>query len=265
MAETFQEYNKPGFYRARPMAWTVRMPKDAEKSKSVSIAIRWELTQSWDAQNEAWSGPWPEGWGIYSDSYFIGKDGTPNKRTLDMLAEAGVWSGDFDQIASDPPNITAIIEIIEDTYLGKTRFKADWIQANSEVPKKRSGGFAPPDAAHLASLKAMFSNQIRAVVGGGSGAGLQRQQLPIPQTAPPAGAAPPFTPPAAPGGSAPGSPPPPPGAVAPPQAGAPQQSAAPPPYVPPAPPAPGGGPNAAGFNQLNPMEAAAMGLDDTPF
>jgi len=229
--------NEAGTFRAYPLSWTVEASEN-EDSKSVAIALQFAIFQKWHPEPSGtggqWSQEWPQGYYVYGRTYVVGRDGKTKPGAIEALAKAGLWDGDWDKIASPPPNVFVLIDVEANEYGGKTTYRAAWINPNADTPKPRTGGFAPADESLLASLRARFGGETRAIAGGK-----------------PAGAAPPPPPgaqrtttatpprPAHPGAPTPAQPP----AATPPRPNGPP--------TPPRPPAPG-----AGHGGVPPAEGA---------
>lgn len=182
-----QEVAEKAQFRGRPVQWTVFK---SPKSESQSIKIQFAITQKWDESTSSWSGEYPDGWYTEHDAWFVGKDGSLNMKTVERLAECGLWDGDFDKLAGPPPNVTCIVSVEYDDYTKK--FRASWVNPNSDAPRAQTGGFAPVTSSALEALKAQFGGQARAAAGSAS------PTASAPQTAPP--------PPPPPGGAAPEAP-----------------------------------------------------------
>lgn len=153
-----------GNYRVRPIAWTVqKSPRD--DSQSTAIRIAYSIVARWDAESEQWV-DWPQGWFVYGQHWIVKRNGQLNESAVRMLRESGVWNGDFSALEDDPPqNVTAIATVAENVYEGNVSYRVDWVDANADAPRTR-GGFKPADPELLASLRARFQSQVRAIGGG---------------------------------------------------------------------------------------------------
>lgn len=175
-----------GFYRVFPLAWTVETAKDAT-SKAVGIAIRYGVYQRWDATERRWSDEWPPGYFVESRSWVVKKDGEVNSGAIENLSKCGLWDGDWDKLSGPcPTGMVVIVDVKAETYEGKTRYRAAWINPNAEEPQAR-GGFAPVDTNLLSSLRMKFGSKTRAAAGGartGSPGAPPPMQQPVAQPQP---------------------------------------------------------------------------------
>jgi len=172
-----KEIDREGIFRAFPLAWTLEEPsgkpdKDTQQpSQSQPIAFQFAIYQEWgkDANGTgAWSDPWPEGYFIYGRQYIIGKTGEMNEGAVKALADAGLWNGEFDEIAGPPRNVMVIVTVERNDYGGKTSYRVSWINANADVPSERTG-FKPVDPSVLALTRQRFQQKARAIAGGAKG------------------------------------------------------------------------------------------------
>lgn len=173
-----------GVYRCYPVSWSIA--EGTDKSKSVAIVFRFAVHARWYPDQKVWSDDWAPG--IYVDCYsYIGKaDGTESPSTIKMLADAGLWFGDFDALLGAPPNIFVLVDVEASEWNGKAQIRGQWINADAPEPVSR-GGLKPVDAKVISGLQARFQSKARAIAG-----------------AAPAGAAPqPPTPPVGNAGAAP--------------------------------------------------------------
>ncbi len=240
---TTEEYlqnriEQPGIYRGYPIAWTLE-ESTSDDSQAVAIAFQFAIHQQWSPDAKAWSEEWPVGYFTANRTWIIGKDGSFNAKAGEALKACGLWNGDLDEIAGAPPNVFVHLDVDGETYQGKTRYRANWINPDADEPRAR-GGFTPVSNDLLKSLKSRFGSQIRAAMGGAKTG------------------APPAPPTPAMGGQAPAAAPAQQPAQQPEQQPA-QQSAPPPraPQPPPAPGAPGGG-QAAGVPRAAPQPTPAV-------
>lgn len=256
---TQHQLEEEGVYRAFPVAWTV-VEKD---SGAVAIRFQFAVHQKWHGKEQGWSQEWPPGYFSYNDTWIVGradKGGDTNQGAIENLGKCGLWDGDFDKLSGPVPSVFVLIDVGCETYEGKTRYRAEWVNQNADVPTPR-GGFAPADPNVLAQLRARFQSATRAIAGG-QPAG----QAPAPpataaapvQTAPVPPAGWPATPAAAPVQAAPVNPAPQPATPAAPQAAPVAPPAAVPAAAPTAPAAPQAAPAAA------PVAPAAPGAPQTP-
>jgi len=159
-----------GVYRVFPLAWTVETATK-EDSKSVAIAFRFGVAQQWDATDRRWSAEWPPGYFVEHRAWVVKKDGELNTGAIESLAKCGLWDGDWDKLSGAcPVGFFLLADVKAETYEGKTRYRAAWINPNADEPQAR-GGFAPVDTNLLGSLRARFQSKTRAVAGGARSGG----------------------------------------------------------------------------------------------
>lgn len=242
---------EPGNYRAYPIDWALEAANPTEKngnSHAQPVKIRWRIYQKWHPDQSEAGGAWSQAWPDYridSWTYIIGRDGQPSEKPARQLIDAGLWNGDLDAFAGEPPKAYALISVESDNYQGQAKVKVRWISPNADKPPAGGGAFTPTEKSVLDSVRSRFGSSFRAMAGQGAATA--------------AGAAPQPAGPAAP------SPAP---ANAQPPAQPAQQHAAPmqPGQVPPAntAPAPPGPANAAGGAALAPPNPAAGGAPAAP-
>lgn len=163
-----------GAYRAYPLSWTI---EKSENSESVAIAFQFAIHQKWHKDDSyeqgggQWSPVWPQGYFTYGRSYVVGKTGQVNQGSVEALAKAGLWNGDWDAIVGPPPSTFVLIEVEANVYQGKTTYRANWIHPDAEKPPTRTGGFKPVDESLLAMQRAKFQSQTKAIAGGNRAGG----------------------------------------------------------------------------------------------
>lgn len=250
------QLDRAGTFRAYPLSWTVE-PSDKADSQSVAIAIQFGIFQQWHPDESGnggqWSQEWPQGYFVYGRSFVVGRDGKTKAGAVEALAKAGLWNGDWDAIAAAPPQVFVLIDVEANEYGGKTTYRAAWINPNADVPKPRTGAFAPADESLLASLRARFGGETRAIAGGKPAGHAPAPPAPggAPRPAAPAAAPQPQRPPA-PAGAPPAS-----------SATPPRPSTPTPPRTPPVPGAGAGGvPPAEGVPPQPPGPPPAQGFGD---
>jgi len=158
-----------GFYRVYPIAWTVE-PSTKPNSQSVAIVFQFMIHQRWTADQSfpeggQWSQDWAPGYFVYGRSYVVGADGKLNAQRVKELADAGLYREDWNYTEENVPRVFAIVDVGADEYNGKTRYRANWINPNTDVPKARAG-FAPASDELLQQLRTRFGSEGRAIVGG---------------------------------------------------------------------------------------------------
>lgn len=245
---TQHQLEDEGVYRAFPIAWTV----EEKESGAVSIAFEFGIRSKWHGKEAGWSVDWAPGYFTTNRTWVVKKNGDLNQTAVDNLGKCKLWNGDWDALAGPPPNVFVLVTVGAETYEGKLRYRADWINPDADEPTAR-GGFAPADPNVLATLRSRFQSKTRAIAGGTGGG-------PAPAPPTPTPAAPGATP-AAPTAPTPARRPAAPAAPGAPSGGAP----APTPAVAPT-PATGGflDPPAAG-DLDDPVDPGGLDPGDTPF
>lgn len=153
-----------GIFRAFPLAWTVQ-ESTKEDSRSVAIVFRFGIFQEWHGAERGWSEEWPPGYYAEHFAYVVNREGEIIQGAIDKLVAAGLWDGDWDKLAGPcPQGFFVHLDVGENTYGGKTSYRADWVNPDAPVPQAR--GFAPASDKLLANLKARFQQKTRAAAGG---------------------------------------------------------------------------------------------------
>ena len=99
------------------------------------------------------------------DNWVVKRDGSINEGAVQALAKAGIWNGDWDAFNEAPPSVNVLVTVEENVYDGRKSYRASWVSPDADEPRQR-GGFKPADKSVLASLRARFGGQIRAIAGG---------------------------------------------------------------------------------------------------
>lgn len=155
-----------GCYRAIPVAWTLESsPKD--DSRSVAIAFKFGIASRWDPVAKGWSEAWPAGYFVENRTWIVKKNGDVNEGAIANLAKCGLWNGDAELIQQGPPpqNVFVLLTVEADVYEGKTKYRANWINANADEPPTR-GGFKPADPNLVQLLGKVHGTKMRAIAGG---------------------------------------------------------------------------------------------------
>lgn len=130
------------------------------KSGAVSVKYRAELTEIYDFENEQWMPC--EDWymEVWGDAFVVGKEGKLNESAVKSLMANTGWNGQFSSIQNEKWAPTPCqFKTKEDTYDGKSFFKADYINHYDDVP----GGQMPKlDDAKIKSLDEKYGKPIRA-------------------------------------------------------------------------------------------------------
>lgn len=177
-----------GIFRFRVTEWTFEQSTKAE-SQSACIVYKLDAVQKWHEDpglpdGGQWSQEWQPGWTAFLRSYIIDRRGDANLGAIKALSEAGIFSGNLEDIEGPPPAAVFIAEMKLDSYNGRDSYRAEWPKANADVPKT-AGGLRPADSNLLRSMNAKLGAQLRAATGGA-----QRAASPAPAPAPPAAPAP---------------------------------------------------------------------------
>lgn len=177
--------DREGIFRAVPITWAV---KKAEQSESVAIAMEFQILE-YLLEDGNW-----EDWRQYEvctvrgDFWIVKKDGAINEDNVQRLAESLGWSGSLRHIVGNPPDCEVQITVKPDTYKGRTRFRAEWINPGDWSPPPQGA-----DDATVAQLAGQYDSLLRASIAAG------KAQAKKAQAAPPAPTASPATPARAPG------------------------------------------------------------------
>lgn len=172
--------DREGIFKALPVSWCV---KTSEKTASVAISIQFAILAQLNG-NE-----WDD-WGGYAehqclgDFYIVKRDGSVNQGPVEQLAASLGWTGDLRVVAAEPPPQTIVqITVKADTYEGKTRYRAEWINPGDYIPQA-----AGASAESVGQLQTQFGSLLRAAAAGAL-AGRKDQKLapPAPTTPPPSG------------------------------------------------------------------------------
>lgn len=164
--------DREGIFKAKPFQWDVQRAE----SGAVAVAIGFEIVARFDDDSE-----W-EDWTKYSSMHCYGnwwvvkKDGTVNQGAVEQLAVALGWSGNlFEVSSSDAPDRIVQITVKEDTYHGKTRYQATWMNHEHFVPTR----FGASEE-EVSQLEARFGSLLRAAASGAAEA-----KPPVPNGTPP--------------------------------------------------------------------------------
>jgi hypothetical protein len=172
MSKTIEDYtvnhldetHGEGWFRTFPLARTVEESTKTD-SQSVAIAFRLGIQHKWHGAEEGWSTDWPIGYFVDNRTYIIGKDGNPIEKNVQRLIDLGLWDGDFASLEQPcPGGFYLLAEVKAETFDGKVRVRADWLNADSSEPPAR-GGFTPASPDMLRNLRTKFGSKMRAAAG----------------------------------------------------------------------------------------------------
>lgn len=167
--------DRTGIFKAVPVSWQVR----SKETGSVAISIRFRIVAQLDEKNE-WH-DWQQygEYQVFGDYWVIGKGGKVNDKTVEQLSTSLGWRGSLGEIANGtPPEALVQIKVDENTYNGKTSFRAGWMNPGDFVPQ--SGG---EDAETVRGLDAQFGSLLRAAASKPSAPAGRPKQPPSPSKA----------------------------------------------------------------------------------
>lgn len=156
------EMNQEGVTKARPIQWKVWNPPG---KNSVAISILFQVEAMYDTDTGEWTDWRDYDVQIAGSFWVIGKDGKPLVKKVEQLANLLGWNGDLMQIVETrPPNIVLQVTSKEDSYEGKLRYRADWIDHEDADPTGQGGGATPEQVQAIAT---QFGSLLRAAASGG--------------------------------------------------------------------------------------------------
>jgi len=166
--------DREGIFKMLPTNWKV---KTFDGKQSVAIAITFDvLAQLEDGEWVDWT---EYGVVAYGDYWVVKASGEPNIDTVRQLAECLDWRGSLHQCVEElPPKTVVQVAVKEDSYKGKTSYKAGWMNPEDYVPT--SGG---ADSSEVKALDARFGSLLRAAA---SGSKKPAVKVPPKKDAPPA-------------------------------------------------------------------------------
>ena len=151
-----KQIDREGIFRVVPREWWI---KTTENSAAVSVSFNFDIIEQWDGAD--WVS-WREyeQHTVFGDYWVIKRDRTVNQGTVEQLATSLGWDGNLESVIGAPPNIIIQVSVRADTYEGKTRYKASWMNPGDFSP--RSG--APPE--EVTKLSTQFGSLLRAAAAG---------------------------------------------------------------------------------------------------
>jgi len=147
--------DREGIFRCVPHDWWVTKAD----SGAVAVSLDLDILEQWNGSS--WD-DWTQ-YGQYTvpgDYWVVKKDGTVNQRTVEQLARSMGWDGNLTSVQGAPPNVLVSVSVKADTYEGKTRYKAGWMNPGDFSP--RFG--APPE--EVTKLSSQFGSLLRAAAAG---------------------------------------------------------------------------------------------------
>lgn len=150
-----QPITRPGTFKARPTAWSVR------RLSNGNVCIRVEFEAFAIRDGEKWvAGPARS---VRGDFFPLAKKGGPNEKVAAMLCNTVGWGGTFTEITETPPMDSVVqIDVEGRDYNGKTYFDVKWVRAEGDDGKKPEESLGAVevvalDKKHGADLKAIAS------------------------------------------------------------------------------------------------------------
>lgn len=101
-------------------------------------------------------------WGIIGDFYLERKDGSLNEDQVRKLAAVFEWNGDYNTLGTAATGARCKLTVKDDTYNGKTRPKADWLD---HIDAGDSGFSLDWDAATAKKAQMKLAAKTKAVLG----------------------------------------------------------------------------------------------------
>ena len=160
-----RQIDREGIFRAIPREWWVRT---TDNSRAVAVSIDSEIIEQFNGTGwDDWSQY--EQYTAIGDWWVIGKDGGVNVTAIEQLASSLGWAGTLDSVRGAPARVIGQLTVKADTYDGKTRYRAAWMNPGDFTP--RSGA----SSEEVVKLSAQFGSLLRAAA-----AGAARTAKPIP-------------------------------------------------------------------------------------
>lgn len=147
-----------GTFKVMPVSWKIM------EAKSGSVAVSFEFRVLSELENGEWAS-WEqfEPHSVYGDFWIIKKDGSINQSAVDQLSASLGWDGNLNAVLGDPPKRIVQVQVNADTYNGKTRYKAGWMN-----PEHYVGGAGGASESEVGSLQARFGGLLRAAASAGA-------------------------------------------------------------------------------------------------
>lgn len=153
------QVDREGIFRAVPTAWRV---KKAENSSAIAIAIEFRILEQLDQAKHEWVDWTSAGdFRTFGDFYVLDRNGRPKETTIEQLSKHLGWRGSFVQVDRETPpdGIVVQVTVKAEEYRGKTKFRADWINAGDYDPRPQR-----LDASEVKSLDDQYGSLLRAAV-----------------------------------------------------------------------------------------------------
>lgn len=152
--------DRAGIFKVIPYEWSIQPPK--EGSRAIAVHLAFVVKAQLGDENEWVSWEEAETHTIHGWYYVTKKDGAINAQTVEQLAVSLGWNGDLRAVTGQPPDVVVQVQVKEDTYGGKTTYKAGWMNPGDYVPT--GGGGASTDDVN--KLQAQFGSLLRAAAAG---------------------------------------------------------------------------------------------------
>lgn len=156
-------FDREGVFNAKPVDWGLNPSKT---SQACALNIQWRPYEVLDDGLKKFvEFDNPEGLTVYSNTWFIKKDGSINELTVQRtMVDTLKWSGeisDFDDIEKfKPPDCQ--IEVEKDEYKDKLRYVVSWVNplGGGEYKPARA------DSSALADISDKFGDNIKRAMKG---------------------------------------------------------------------------------------------------
>lgn len=141
--------DREGVFEARPLSVAVvKTDKGA-----VMVNFEFEVLRQWNPEAEEWA-EYPPDWTFQGNSCFRKTDGENMPNNIKKVADLLGWDGRFETLQGEQwSGITVQCKVKADTYNGKTRYKADYIDPQGSPITQ---GLKKSDDNTIAELSAMF-------------------------------------------------------------------------------------------------------------
>lgn len=161
--------DREGIFKAQPIAWRV---KRFDGKLSVAISIDFVVTAQLEdyidddgkpaREWKDWSGY--EEHQVSGDFWVVKKDGQPNVKTIQTLADVLGWRGQLSDVLNKrAPEVVVQVTVKSETYEGKTFYKVQWLNPEDWTPTPQG---ASED--EVKQLDARFGSLLRAAAGSGA-------------------------------------------------------------------------------------------------
>jgi hypothetical protein len=165
--------DREGIFKAVPFKWDVQKAQSGAVAVSMGFEIKAQLDGSeWIDWSEY------DAHHVYGSWWVVKRDGSVNQPAVEQLASCLGWTGRLSDVGGDAPEIVVQITVKEETFEGKTRIKATWMNPEDYVPE----GIGASDD-EVREIEARFGSLLRAAASGAAKA--KPKEPPPPQEGPP--------------------------------------------------------------------------------